>query len=74
MTLTVKCDYSDLAVKELKKVAEYLDKHAGSLVGDLDGVFVTDGGLRFQFDICAHDSIDTVTVKKEFIVTDTPAV
>ena len=53
------------AASQLHEVAEFLDRNAEALVGDMDGTYVVDTGLRFEFSILERDSIATVKVTKE---------
>lgn len=59
---------SEQAAEKLREVARYIDTHAESLVGDLDGVYVLEGGLRFSFVLLHDQSISTIEVSKEYIV------
>ena len=59
---------SEQAAERLREVARYIDAHAESLVGDLDGVYVIEGGLRFSFTLSHGQSIPTIEVAKEYIV------
>ena len=56
------------ATAQLREVARYLDAHAEELIGDMDSVYVIEGGLRFTFELGNHETIPTVEVSKEFIV------
>lgn len=58
---------SEQAVRELRSVAEFIDRHADSIIGDIDNVYVLDDGIHIEFDVMQHDSICTVRVSKEFI-------
>ena len=64
-----KCDesLSEQAVRELRNVAEFIDRHAESIIGDIDNVYVLADGIHIEFDVVQHDSICTVRVSKEFI-------
>lgn len=59
---------SEQAAEKIREVARYIDAHAESLVGDLDGVYVLEGGLRFSFALLHDQSIPTIEVTKEYIV------
>lgn len=59
---------TERAVAKLRETAEYIANNAESLVGDMDGVYVVEGGLRFEFTLCDDATIPTVTVTKEHIV------
>lgn len=56
------------AAEELRQVARYVDRHAESLVGDMDGIYVLEGGLRVSFTLLEHASIPTITVSRECLV------
>ena len=59
---------SALAARRLRETARFMDEHAESLVGDLDGIYVLDGGLRFSFTLLDEEVVPTITVTKEAIV------
>lgn len=62
---------TEQTAEKLREVARYLDAHAESLVGDMDSVFVLDGGLRFSF-VLSSNTVPTVEVARECIVWDEP--
>lgn len=63
-----KRDASGRAAYRLREVAKYLNENAEKLVGNLDSIYVIEGGLRFSFEITDDCSIPTVKVEKECIV------
>ena len=56
------------AAAQLRTVAHYLDEHAESIVGDLDNVYILEGGLRVSFTLLYDASIPTLTVTREHLV------
>ena len=65
MTITEK------AVAQLKAYARYIDEHAENIIGNIDQPnYVTDGGIDMSFTLLSHESIPTLTVTKEHIVSD----
>ena len=56
------------AADKLREVARYMLNNADALVGDLDSVYIIEGGLRFSFELCDDQSIPTITVTRECIV------
>jgi len=59
---------TDRAVAQLREIAHYLDEHAESIVGDMDNVYILEGGLRVSFPILDDASIPTLTVTREHLV------
>ena len=59
---------SEKAAEKRRDVARYLDAHAESLVGDLDSIYVIEGGLRFSFTLEDCECIPTIEVTRECIV------
>lgn len=59
--------FSEQAVRELRSVAAFIDRHAEQIIGDIDNVYILDDGIHVEFDVVQHDSISTVRVSKEFI-------
>ena len=65
MTITEK------AVAQLKAYARYIDEHAESIIGNIDAPnYVTEAGINVSFTLLSHESIPTITVTKEHIVSD----
>ena len=65
MTITEK------AVAQLKAYARYIDEHAESIIGNIDAPnYVTEAGINVSFTLLSHESIPTLTVTKEHIVSD----
>ena len=65
MTITEK------AVAQLKAYARYIDEHAESIIGNIDQPnYVTEEGIDVSFTLLSHESIPTLTVTKEHIVSD----
>ena len=65
MTITEK------AVAQLKAYARYIDEHAESIIGNIDAPnYVTEAGINVSFTVLSHESIPTLTVTKEHIVSD----
>ena len=65
MTITEK------AVAQLKAYARYIDEHAESIIGNIDAPnYVTKAGINVSFTLLSHESIPTLTVTKEHIVSD----
>lgn len=59
---------TERAAARLREVAQYMIGHAESLVGDMDGVYVAEGGLRFEFTLRDDAAIPTINVTREHIV------
>jgi len=59
---------TERAVQQLRNIAHYLDEHAESIVGDMDNVYILEGGLRVSFPILDDSSIPTLTVTREHLV------
>lgn len=59
---------TDLAVQELRKIAEFVNKHAEALVGDMDETYIAEKGLKVAFTVSLKDSLSTITVAKEHLV------
>ena len=65
MTITEK------AVAQLKAYARYIDEHAESIIGNIDAPnYVTEAGINVSFTLLSYESIPTLTVTKEHIVSD----
>jgi len=64
---------TEIAAEKLREVARYLDTNAESLVGDLDGIYILEGGLHFSFTLLEHDRIPTIKVTRECIVLERQA-
>ena len=65
MTITEK------AVAQLKAYARYIDEHAENIIGNIDAPnYVTEAGINVSFTLLSHESIPTITVTKEHIVSD----
>ena len=65
MTITEK------AVAQLKTYARYIDEHAESIIGNIDAPnYVTEAGINVSFTLLSYESIPTLTVTKEHIVSD----
>ena len=65
MTITEK------AVAQLKAYARYIDEHAESIIGNIDAPnYVTESGINVSFTLLSYESIPTLTVTKEHIVSD----
>lgn len=56
------------AVEQLRTIAHYLDEHAESIVGDMDDVYILEGGLRVSFPLLDDASVPTLTVTHEHLV------
>ena len=66
-----KVTITEKAVAQLKAYARYIDEHAESIIGNIDQPnYVTEGGIDVSFTLLSHESIPTLTVTKEHIVSD----
>ena len=59
---------TERAVKQLRDIARYLDEHAEAIVGDMDNVYILEGGLRVSFPLLDDASVPTLTVTHEHLV------
>ena len=59
---------TDRAAEQLRNVARYMIENADALVGDLDSVYVCEGGLRFSFELLDDACIPTINVTRECLV------
>ena len=59
---------SEQAAAQLREVADYLSNNAEAIVGDIDSIYVLEGGLRISFTLLENQSIPTLEVSKECIV------
>ena len=60
--------HTERAVMQLYEVAQYMMRHADTLIGNMDDCYVVEGGLRFEFTLTDDASIPTITVTKEHLV------
>lgn len=54
-------------VAQLRTVADFIDRAAEELVGDMEGEPIAEDGLVFTIEL-SRDSLPTVTAHKTFIV------
>ena len=59
---------SERATEQLREVARYLYANAEAIIGDIDSIYVLEGGLRISFALFDNKSIPTLEVTKECIV------
>lgn len=63
---------SERAAEQLREVAHYFDANAEAIIGDLDSIYVLEGGLRISFALLDNQSVPILEVTKECIVYERP--
>ena len=62
---------TERAVKQLRAYAKYIDENAEDIIGNVDEpVYVMQSGLRFSFTLEDYETVPTLMLEKEYIVTD----
>ena len=62
---------TDLAVIELRQYAKFMNDNAEQIIGSVDKpTWVTDCGIRFSFTLADSEHMPTLSVTKDYIVTD----
>lgn len=59
---------SDRAAEQLREIAHYLDANAEAIIGDIDSIYVLEGGLHIAFTLLDNQSVPILEVTKECIV------